>query len=95
LAIAGASTRRPLAPLGPKLTTEELSVCVTRLDGRVLVTEPEFVHVAEGVGSSSLASRFRSSGSSSTNSLATTPASCSAVPCCRLCQKQLDEYASS
>jgi acyl-CoA synthetase (AMP-forming)/AMP-acid ligase II len=49
LAIAGASTRRPLAPLGPKLTVDELSVCVTQLDSPLLVAEAEFVDVAEAV----------------------------------------------
>ena len=32
LTIAGASTCRPLAPLGPRLTVDELSACVGRLD---------------------------------------------------------------
>ena len=49
LIIAGASTRRPMAPLGPKLTVEELSACVTRLDSQVLVAEPEFADVATSV----------------------------------------------
>ncbi len=49
LIIAGASTRRPMAPLGPKLTVEELAACVTRLDSPVLVAEPEFADVAEAV----------------------------------------------
>jgi acyl-CoA synthetase (AMP-forming)/AMP-acid ligase II len=49
LTIAGASTLRPVAPLGPRLTLEELSACVARLDSEVLVAEPEFDDVAAAV----------------------------------------------
>jgi acyl-CoA synthetase (AMP-forming)/AMP-acid ligase II len=46
LTIAGASTRRPVAPLGPKLTVDELSACVARLDAPILVAEPDFADLA-------------------------------------------------
>jgi acyl-CoA synthetase (AMP-forming)/AMP-acid ligase II len=49
LTIAGAATARPLAPLGPKLTVDELSACVARLDSAVVVAEPEFADLAAAV----------------------------------------------
>ena len=49
LTIAGASTRRPVAPLGPKLTVDELSSCVARLDSPLIVAEPDFADVASAV----------------------------------------------
>jgi acyl-CoA synthetase (AMP-forming)/AMP-acid ligase II len=49
LTVAGATTGRPMAPLGPKLTVDELSACVARLDATVLVAEPEFAELAGAV----------------------------------------------
>ncbi len=49
LTIAGASTRRPLAPLGPRLTVDELSACVGRLDSPLVVAEPAFAALATEV----------------------------------------------
>ena len=49
LIIAGASTQRPMAPLGPKLTLDELSACITGLDSPVLVAEPEYADMASAV----------------------------------------------
>ena len=46
LTIAGACTSRPLAPLGPKLTSRELSACVERLGSPVIVAEPQFEAIA-------------------------------------------------
>src|SRR6266536_2935812 len=42
LIAAGAAGRRPLAPLGPRLTVRELSACVERLDAPIIVAQPEF-----------------------------------------------------
>jgi acyl-CoA synthetase (AMP-forming)/AMP-acid ligase II len=47
--IAGASTGRPLAPLGPRLTEHELAPCVASLGTEVLLTEAEFLPVANAV----------------------------------------------
>ena len=44
--LAGAFSQRPLAPLGPKMTDQELLGCLTRLDGGLLVSEPEFAEKA-------------------------------------------------
>jgi acyl-CoA synthetase (AMP-forming)/AMP-acid ligase II len=44
--LAGAFSQRPLAPLGPKMTDQELLGCLTRLDGGLLVAEPEFAEKA-------------------------------------------------
>jgi acyl-CoA synthetase (AMP-forming)/AMP-acid ligase II len=49
LVLAGAATRRPVAPLGPRLTPRELAGCVERLAAPCLVTEPEFADVAAAV----------------------------------------------
>ena len=49
LTIAGASTRRPVAPLGPRLTVEELSACTTRLGAPLVVAEPSFADLAAAV----------------------------------------------
>jgi acyl-CoA synthetase (AMP-forming)/AMP-acid ligase II len=49
LVIAGASTRRPIAPIGPKLTADELSACVGRLGSAIVVAETEFAGVAAEV----------------------------------------------
>lgn len=40
--LAGAFSQRPLAPLGPKMTDQELMGCLTRIDGGLVVAEPEF-----------------------------------------------------
>lgn len=44
--LAGAFSQRPLAPLGPKMTDHELLGCLTRLDGGLVVAEPEFAEKA-------------------------------------------------
>jgi acyl-CoA synthetase (AMP-forming)/AMP-acid ligase II len=49
LVIAGASTQRPLAPLGPRSTVSELSACVGRLDSPLVAAEPQFADVAASV----------------------------------------------
>src|SRR4051794_2298576 len=49
LVAAGAAGRRPLAPLGPRLTVRELTACVDRLDAPVLVCQPEFEPLAAEV----------------------------------------------
>jgi acyl-CoA synthetase (AMP-forming)/AMP-acid ligase II len=49
LVLAGAAIGRPIAPLGPRLTVRELSVCVERLPGPCLVTEPPFADIAAAV----------------------------------------------
>ncbi|WP_433602473.1 class I adenylate-forming enzyme family protein [Nocardia sp. CA-135953] len=46
LLLAGAVSNRPIAPLGPKLTERELLDCLRRLDGDVLLTEPEWADKA-------------------------------------------------
>jgi acyl-CoA synthetase (AMP-forming)/AMP-acid ligase II len=45
--VAGAACGRPLAPLGPRLTAHELGPCVDGLGGGVLLTELEFLPLAE------------------------------------------------
>jgi acyl-CoA synthetase (AMP-forming)/AMP-acid ligase II len=42
LVLAGAATKRPIAPLGPKLTARELADCLERLAAPCLVTQPPF-----------------------------------------------------
>jgi acyl-CoA synthetase (AMP-forming)/AMP-acid ligase II len=49
LVLAGAAVRRPIAPLGPRLTVHELSGCVERLSGSCLVTQPGFADIAAAV----------------------------------------------
>ncbi len=49
LVLAGAATRRPIAPLGPRLTGRELAGCVRRLAAPYLVTQPPFADVAAAV----------------------------------------------
>jgi acyl-CoA synthetase (AMP-forming)/AMP-acid ligase II len=49
LTIAGAATGRPLAPLGPRLTVEELAACVTGLGARTVLTESEHIEIASAV----------------------------------------------
>jgi acyl-CoA synthetase (AMP-forming)/AMP-acid ligase II len=49
LVTAGACSGRPVAPLGPKLTVDELVVCVDRLDAPELVTESAYKPVADDV----------------------------------------------
>ena len=49
LVLAGAATRRPIAPLGPRLTVRELAGCVQRLAAPYLVTQPPFADVAAAV----------------------------------------------
>jgi acyl-CoA synthetase (AMP-forming)/AMP-acid ligase II len=50
LTIGGAGSSRPIAPLGPRLTVRELAGCVDPLTSPVLVTEAEFLDVAQDVG---------------------------------------------
>lgn len=45
--VAGADCGRPLAPLGPRLTANELGPCIDSLGSDVLCTEPAFVPLAE------------------------------------------------
>ncbi len=47
--LAGAATRRPIAPLGPRLTVRELTGCIERLAAPCLVTQPAFADEAEAV----------------------------------------------
>ncbi len=49
LVLAGAAVRRPIAPLGPRLTVRELSGCVERLAVPYLVTQPPFADIATAV----------------------------------------------
>jgi acyl-CoA synthetase (AMP-forming)/AMP-acid ligase II len=49
LVLAGAATRRPIAPLGPRLTARELAGCIERLAGPCLVTQPPFADIAAAV----------------------------------------------
>jgi acyl-CoA synthetase (AMP-forming)/AMP-acid ligase II len=44
--LGGALSHRPLAPLGPRMTERELSACLERLDGGLLLAEPEFADKA-------------------------------------------------
>jgi acyl-CoA synthetase (AMP-forming)/AMP-acid ligase II len=53
LVAAGAAGRRPLAPLGPRLTVRELTACVDRLDAPVLVCQTEFEPLAAEVAAAS------------------------------------------
>jgi acyl-CoA synthetase (AMP-forming)/AMP-acid ligase II len=39
--LAGALSHRPLAPLGPRMTEPELLACIERLDGGLLLAEPD------------------------------------------------------
>ncbi|MBV9380353.1 MAG: long-chain fatty acid--CoA ligase [Streptosporangiaceae bacterium] len=49
LVLAGAAIRRPIAPLGPRLTVRELAGCVERLAAPCLLAEPGFAGVAAAV----------------------------------------------
>ena len=49
LVLAGAATRRPIAPLGPRLTVRELAGCIERLAAPYLVTQPPFADIAAAV----------------------------------------------
>lgn len=44
--VAGAVAQRPLAPLAPRMTEPELLACLTRLPGKVLLTEPAYSDLA-------------------------------------------------
>jgi acyl-CoA synthetase (AMP-forming)/AMP-acid ligase II len=50
LVLAGAAIRRPIAPLGPRLTVRELAGCIERLAAPCLVTQPPFADIAAAVG---------------------------------------------
>lgn len=49
LLLAGAATGRPLAPLGPRLTAEEIAACMRGLESDVLVAAARFADVAARV----------------------------------------------
>jgi acyl-CoA synthetase (AMP-forming)/AMP-acid ligase II len=49
LVLAGAAVRRPIAPLGPKLTVRELAGCLEGLAAPCLVTQPSFADIAAAV----------------------------------------------
>jgi acyl-CoA synthetase (AMP-forming)/AMP-acid ligase II len=44
--LGGALSRRPLAPLGPRMTERELLACLDRLDGGLLLAEPDWAEKA-------------------------------------------------
>ncbi len=46
LVLAGAAIRRPIAPLGPKLTVPELAGCIERLAAPCILTQPQFADTA-------------------------------------------------
>ena len=50
LAIGATGSGRPLAPLGPRLTVDELARCVHDLGAAVVLAEPEFIDTAREVG---------------------------------------------
>jgi acyl-CoA synthetase (AMP-forming)/AMP-acid ligase II len=50
LAIGATGSGRPLAPLGPRLTIDELARCVRDLAAAVVLAEPEFMDTAREVG---------------------------------------------
>ena len=50
LLLGGAAAGRPVAPLGPRLTTMELAGLVRASGSEVLVTEPAWCEVADAVG---------------------------------------------
>ena len=49
LVLAGAAARRPIAPLGPRLTVRELAGCIERLAAPCLLTQPPFAGIAAKV----------------------------------------------
>jgi acyl-CoA synthetase (AMP-forming)/AMP-acid ligase II len=49
LVLAGAAVRRPIAPLGPRLTVRELAGCLERMAAPCLVTQPCFAGIAAEV----------------------------------------------
>ena len=49
LVLAGAAVRRPIAPLGPKLTVRELAGCLERLAAPCLIAQPDFADTAAAV----------------------------------------------
>ena len=49
--LGGALSHRPLAPLGPRMTERELLACLDRLDGGLLIAEPEWADKAAQLGS--------------------------------------------
>jgi acyl-CoA synthetase (AMP-forming)/AMP-acid ligase II len=53
LIAAGAASRRPLALLGSRLTVRELTACVERLDGPIIVAQPEFEALGREVAAAS------------------------------------------
>ena len=49
LVLAGAAVRRPVAPLGPRLTGRELAGCIERLAAPCLLTQAAFADIATAV----------------------------------------------
>jgi acyl-CoA synthetase (AMP-forming)/AMP-acid ligase II len=49
LTLGGAACRRPLAPLGPRLTATELAACVQRLGAAAIVSAPRHLSLAADV----------------------------------------------
>src|ERR1700722_13605792 len=49
LVLAGAAVRRPIAPLGPRLTVRELAGCIERLGAPGLLTQAAFADIATAV----------------------------------------------
>lgn len=49
--LAGAMSHRPLAPLGPRMTESELLACIERLDGGLLLAEPDWAEKADALAS--------------------------------------------
>jgi acyl-CoA synthetase (AMP-forming)/AMP-acid ligase II len=49
LVLAGAAIRRPIAPLGPRLTVRELAGCIERLGAPCLLTQAAFADIAATV----------------------------------------------
>lgn len=47
--LAGALSHRPLVPLGPRMTESELSACIERLDGGLLLTEAAWAEKAHAL----------------------------------------------
>jgi acyl-CoA synthetase (AMP-forming)/AMP-acid ligase II len=51
LTIAGAAGKRPLAPLGPRLTVRELTACIERIHSAIIVCAPPFADLGRAVAS--------------------------------------------
>ena len=51
LLVAGAGSGRPMAPVGPRLTTRELAACLGQHDAPVVVAEEQFAGAAQAAAS--------------------------------------------